>query len=216
MYPWFPSGQALFFSPLWRSSSLAPGPGAARLVREGALSKKSALSPQRSSGVEPGPFDSDAKSRSAGSAPPAGRAAPAARFSPCSRSFSAGSGGRSVARRDKIGRYFPLRSPRPFPFSCSPPLFSRCKKPARQVFSDRPGWLFVLFHLLRAPPCGDAVWINAAADSAPRNRRRSPRRWAAPTRRGSCPGCACRRYVRPPCCPPPGAGRPTAPARRWR
>lgn len=207
-------GTGAFFGPLRGSSSLRRG-RSPRVLPARALFLKKRLSSQRRSAWNPCRLIPMRKAVCrVGAVRKPGRARGA--LSSCSRVFSAGRGRRSFARRDKIGRYFPLRSPAR---SLSPvlhPFSSRCKKPARQVFSDRPGWLFVLFHLLRAPPCGDAVWINAAADSAPRNRRRSPRRWAAPTRRGSCPGCACRRYVRPPCCPPPGAGRPTAPARRWR
>lgn len=63
----------------------------------------------------------------------------------------------------------------------------------------------------RVPLCK----VNAAADNARRSRRRSPRRWAAPTRPGSCPGYASHRHGPPPCCPPPNAGTRTAPARQW-
>ena len=204
-----------FFKPALRFLFPAPGPVAACFAREGTLSKKAPF-PSALLGVERMPPDSDAKSRSAGLAPSASRAAPAALFLLAAASFLRAGDGAASPGGTKSGVISPCVPPAR---SLSPvlhPFSSRCKKPARQVFSDRPGWFFVLFHLLRAPPCGDAVWINAAADSAPRNRRRSPRRWAALIRRGSCPGCACRRYVRPPYCPPPGAGRPTAPARRWR
>lgn len=203
-----------FLNPLWGSSSLRRG-RSPRVLPARALFLKKRLSPQRRSAWNSCRLIPMRKAGLPGRRRPQAGPRPRRSFFLQPRLFC-GQGTAQLRPAGQNRALFPPAFPRPFPFSCSPPLFSRCKKPARQVFSDRPGWLFVLFHLLRAPPCGDAVWINAAADSAPRNRRRSPRRWAAPIRRGSYPGCACRRYVRPPCCPPPGAGRPTAPARRWR
>lgn len=146
-------GDRRFFKPALGFLFPAPGPVAVCFAREGTLSKKAPF-PSAPLGVEPMPPDSNMKSPvcRVGAVRKPGRARGA--LSSCSRVFSAGRGRRSFARRDKIGRYFPLRSPAR---SLSPilhPFFPAAKsQPGRSFQTGRAGFLF--FFIFCAPrPAG--------------------------------------------------------------
>ena len=143
-------GDRRFFKPALGFLFPAPGPVAACFAREGTLSKKAPF-PSAPLGVEPMPPDSDMKSPvcRVGAVRKPGRARGA--LSSCSRVFSADRGRRSFARRDKIGRYFPLRSPRPFPFSCSPPLFFPMQKTSPAGLFRPAGLAFCSFSSFARP-----------------------------------------------------------------
>ena len=138
-----------FFGLLRGFSPSAAEPGAARFDRQGALFKK-ALSPQRSSGVEPMPPESDAKSRSAGSVPSASRAGPRRSFFLQPRLFC-GQGTAQLRPAGQNRALFPPVFPRPFPFSCSPPLFFPMQKTSPAGLFRPAGLVFCSFSSFARP-----------------------------------------------------------------